>query len=239
LSQLSTTRVVANFTGTATHLVCSENRQYLAFATTENKIHIWRAQYNGGFEQHAQLAGYEQKTIITMQFNTVKAFESGQKRVILLVLYNDDLSYHLHTYDILTQQEIREPVLVIKPHIRTGDLLVDISGDMQYVVSAARGASTVNVVNPLNIVTAVTRRFQNLKYAPTSSTSKYHDAVELFKQHPAVAFQPLTKLGSHENGTTLIEYALDYDDGQELLSLLDPDKPVLEGRHHNIDILSC
>jgi hypothetical protein len=63
----------------------------------------------------------------------------------------------------------------------------------------------------------------------------YDAAVELFKQQPAVAFQPLMK-----HGRVLMESALlpNIFAGQ-LLCLLDPDKAVLDGEQlYNILIRS-
>jgi hypothetical protein len=91
----------------------------------------------------------------------------------------------------------------------------------------------VNVVHPLTSVSSVTRRFCELLDA---DASKHPRAVELFKQHPALAIMNL-KFGDH--GGTLVEYALH---GNELLlCLLDPDKAVLDGERLKImiGITSC
>jgi hypothetical protein len=227
---------------TATHMVYCAEGQYLAVVTPENEIHIWRAQYKGRFEQFVQLAGYTQARITFMQFNIIKTYSSREKRVILLVVYNHGQGYQLHTYDILTQREIREPVMVIDSHIHISDLLVDISSCMRRVVSAIHGASTVHIWNALNVVSAVTRQIYKILNELTS-TSAYQDAVELFKQHPAIAFQPSNKKGASQlYRLTPIQYALTRRSssyGEELLQLLDPDKPVLDGKHLNISDPSC
>jgi hypothetical protein len=111
----------------STHTVYSAHDQYIAAVTPENEIRIWRAHYNGTCEQYTLLAGYKKntttvRTITTIQFNTITAAVSGEERVILLVVHSDAQHIHLHTYDILTQQEIREPVTLA--HNRTSGILV-------------------------------------------------------------------------------------------------------------------
>jgi WD40 repeat protein len=232
------TTVWLELEGRSTHMVFSADGQYLANHTSEHEIEIWREQYDGSFGRYVQLAGYKQKTHGTLQF-TAQAVQDGEERVLLLALYYDGQDYYLHTYDILTQQEIREPAVVIHPHISASDLLVDLSYSMNCVVSATHGASTVHVVNPLKYVSATTRRFKKLKDAPVHR--QYADAVELFKEHPAVAFQPFEQFWHEVNSKhvvfTLIEYALTASDFGGLLRLLDPDIPILNGKQfHNYRI---
>jgi WD40 repeat protein len=220
----------AQLEAAATHLVYSENGKYLAIATTENKIHIWRAQYNGKFEEYAQLSDHTTNTISAIRFTTTSAAAIGyETRVLLLAVYNDGQHYHLHTYDILTTQETRMPVTVAQSQ---GTSMHDVtsSGSMECVVSATLKASTVNVVTPLRSVSAAVQRLYILLDEPN-----YHDAVELFKQHPAVAFQPIMKHGFPN--CSLIEYALMNNNAEELLCLLDPSKPVLDGTYLNISTL--
>jgi hypothetical protein len=208
----------------ATHLVYSENGKYLATETSENKIHIWRAQYNGKFEEYAQLSDHMTSTISAIRFSTISVAATGyESRVLLLVLYNDGKDHHLHTYDILTRQETRVPVTVA--HLQDtsiSNLLVDVSGSMECVVSATLRASTLNVVTPLrSISAAVQQRFYNLLKAPTHS-----DAVKLFREHPAVAFQPIMKPGFPSY--SLVEHVIWRS--EQLLCLLDPDLAVLDGK---------
>jgi hypothetical protein len=223
---------------TVTHMVNSADRQYLAAATSENKIIIWRAaQFTGKFEQYAMLAAYEQKAIVTIKFKKMNG-HILTKRVLLLVLYYGDQGTTLHIYDIVTQQEIREPVIVSPiqdtPNV---DVLIDFSDNMQCVVSATSGASTVHVVNPLTYVSAVTKQFYKLLDEPTVSSR--HDAVEFIKHHPAVALQPIRRRRGREP-EALIEYALaPENNGEQLLSLLDPDKPVLGGKRASTFIFPC
>jgi hypothetical protein len=150
---------------------------------------------------------------------------SGETREVLFVIHDDGQHSYLHTYDILTQQEIREPVTVCSQDILNSDLLIEMRDDMQCVVSSTSGASMVNVVNVLNCVSEAARHLYKLLHKPTSS--RYDDALKLFKQHPALAFQPNT-----HNGRTLMELAL--FDAEELLCLLDPEKTVLDGTYLNI-----
>jgi WD40 repeat protein len=220
---LSTDVQYSVVTNTVLHMVYSAEGQYLATVTPGNEIRIWREQRNGGFKQYAQIAGTTQSTIMTIQFDTAAMSTSGEKRVILLVLSEQDQHYHLRTYDMLSQQEIREPVAVIHPHISNSNLLVDISGYLECVVSAARGGTLIRVIVMKHSGTSAIRRFHDL--LPDCS---YIDAVQLFKEHPAVAFQPFTT-----RGNTLIEYALTSrsDNSKQLLCLLDPDAAVLGGEH--------
>eukprot|EP00953_Heterococcus_sp_UTEX-ZZ885_P040909 20900-Heterococcus_DN1.PRE.1 len=146
--------------------------QYLATVTPENEIRIWREQRNGGFKQYAQIAGTTQSTIMTIQFDTAAMSTSARDKRAS----SSDTSTHKHS-----------------------NLLVDISGYLECVVSAARGGTLIRVIV--------------MKHS-----------VQLFKEHPAVAFQPFTT-----RGNTLIEYALTSrsDNSKQLLCLLDPDAAVL------------
>eukprot|EP00953_Heterococcus_sp_UTEX-ZZ885_P036192 18660-Heterococcus_DN1.PRE.2 len=219
-------------TNTVTHMVYSAEGQYLAAVSSENEINIWRAQFNGKCEHYALLAGYEQKDIVAIRFKIIAAGLLGEKRVILLALYNDGQHYLLNTYDILTQQEIREPVTVAHiQDIPMSDLLVDISGDMQLVVSATRGASMGHTLNLVTCNSSIIQQLSELLGAPN-----YADAVKLFKQHPSAAFQPACT--AHTLGrqfvTTLITQALSGYNGNKLLCLLDPDKAVLDDNEDDI-----
>jgi hypothetical protein len=228
---------------TVTHMVNSAQGQYLATATPENKIIIWRAQSNEEFEQYAVLAGYKRTVINNVQVKTVENYMIT-KRVLLLVLYNGIEGTTLHAYDILTQQEIREPVVVAPSlDMLIDGSMIDISARMDCVVSATFGASTVNVVtNQLTFVSDVAWQFHKLLDEPTASSG--HDPVEFIKQHPTVVFQPIIKPeGTRRNQSksrpsTLIEYALapESDNGEQLLCLLDTDKAVLDGEQLNLPI---
>jgi hypothetical protein len=145
---------------TTAHLVYSASSQYLAIATSENNICIWREQYNGEFQQYALLTGIAQSTIVALQLRTSSAAGTTDYTcVILLALYNDGQVYHLHTYDILTQQRIREPITVACSHGSDTHVLVDISNSIDCVVSATQGASMVQFINPLTCDSPITRRF--------------------------------------------------------------------------------
>eukprot|EP00953_Heterococcus_sp_UTEX-ZZ885_P018955 10588-Heterococcus_DN1.PRE.2 len=209
-------------------MVYSTDSQYLAIATVDGKIHVWRAQYDGEFKRYVSLAGYPKRTAITLQFRTVPVAWGGQ-RVVLSVLYNGDQCITLHTYDILTEQEVRQPVTVI-PNTGTSDVLVAVSGDMERVVSATRVTSVMQIVNPLTH--ASSDAAQQLSVLLSAEVSAYPEAIALLNKHPAAAFDLLTKIISRTKDTktrTLIEHAVLSASSScaELVCLLDPDKAVL------------
>jgi hypothetical protein len=211
---------------TPTHIVYSTDDQYMAIATVDNKIHVWRAQYNGKFKQYVQLATYTQSSITMLQFATKQATSKYETRVILLVVYSDSQKSHLHTFDILTQQEIREPVAVAFMNNSVSVILADACG-MECVATAIRGSSELRVLNALSHVSAATWRFEKLLQCPV-----YRDAVTLFKKHPAVAFHSTRNEALLERAIAPSNDSSQADTNKRLylLDLLDPDIAVLDGK---------